>query len=83
MLHPGLNAGDLCVAYHGTKNTNRVMHILHEGYDPKYNKPGGSGFTSADGAYFGVRFDVAQQYGGQRFEDCTLPRIELTIWGWA
>ena len=63
MRHPGLGVDDVCVAYHGTKNTNRVMHILHEGYDPKHNKPGGSGFTSPDGAYFGVRADVAQKYG--------------------
>ena len=57
----GLNADDVRLAYHGTKNTNRVKHILLEGYDPKYNKHGGSGFRSPDGAYFGVRPEVAQK----------------------
>lgn len=59
----GLNADDVRLAYHGTKNTNRVKHILLEGYDPKYNTHGGSGFRSPDGAYFGVRPEVAQKYG--------------------
>ena len=62
-FHPGLSADDVCVAYHGTKNTNRVKHILNEGYEPKYNKHGGNGFRSPDGAYFGVIPEVAQKYG--------------------
>ena len=40
-----------------------MKHILLEGYDPKYNTHGGSGFRSPDGAYFGVRPEVAQKYG--------------------
>ena len=63
-LHPGLSADDVCVAYHGTKNINRVQHILHEGYDPKHNRPGfRSPDRMRDGAYFGVSADVAQKYG--------------------
>ena len=62
-LHLGLSYEDVCVAYHGTKNTSRVMHILYEGYEPKYNRPGGFGFRSPDGAYFGVIPEVAQKYG--------------------
>eukprot|EP00966_Prymnesium_polylepis_P017523 404143-Prymnesium_polylepis.2 len=34
-LHPGLSADDVCVADHGTKNTNLVKHILHEGVRAK------------------------------------------------
>ena len=62
-LHLGLSYEDVCVAYHGTKNKNRVQHILYEGYEPKYNKHGGNGFRSPDGAYFGVIPEVAQKYG--------------------
>ena len=62
-LHPRLSADDVCLAFHGTKDTNLVKHILHEGYEPKYNKHGGSGFKSPDGAYFGINAEVAQKYG--------------------
>lgn len=63
VLHPGLGADDVCVVYHGTRNTNRVKHILLEGYDARFNKPGSYGTLSRDGAYFGVSASVAQSYG--------------------
>jgi len=58
--HPGLQASDLRLAYHGPKNDHRMADILFEGLDPKH-KRSSCGRIPA-GAYFGATLEDCGQY---------------------
>ena len=57
--HPGIEANEMTLAYHATKNTFNVIRILFEGLDPKCRK-----FTPLlNKAYFGASTEACKQYG--------------------
>ena len=57
--HPGLVAGDLLLAYHGTPNRYNVSRILFAGLDPKCRR-----FTPLfNKAYFGTSAEACRQHG--------------------